>query len=306
MDHAIRTEGLTKRYGALAAVNNLSLTVPVGSVFGFLGPNGAGKTTTIRMLLGLIRPTSGTVSVLGVDVLRERPRLAPLVGSIVEVPAFYPYLNGVDNLRAMALGAGQALTRGETDRLLALVGLAKDGRRPVKQYSLGMKQRLGLAAALMGDPPVLFLDEPTNGLDPDGAREIRDLIGSLKQEGRTLFVSSHLLNEVERICTDVAIVRNGELRIQGSVAALLAGNGLELRVSSVARAASLLGLPPPEGASSEPGWLLSEGTDRTVPGMLRTLLQADVDVYEVRPKRNTLEQLFFETTATPAQEGRTP
>ena len=298
MDSAIRTESLTKRYGALAAVNNLSLEVPVGSVFGFLGPNGTGKTTTIRMLLGLIRPTSGTASVLGVDVLRERPRLASRVGSIVEVPSFYPYLNGEENLRAMALGAGQALTAGEADRLLELVGLTKDGRRPVKQYSLGMKQRLGLAAALMGDPPLLFLDEPTNGLDPDGAREIRDLIGSLRREGRTLFVSSHLLQEVERICTDVAIVQSGMLRIQGSVASLLASSGTELRVSSVARAAALLGLPPAQATSTEPGWVLAEGSDSAVPGLLRKLLQADVDVFEVRPKRNSLEQLFFEATSS--------
>ncbi|WP_163996672.1 ABC transporter ATP-binding protein [Pyxidicoccus caerfyrddinensis] len=297
MDYAIRTEGLTKRYGALAAVNNLSLEVPTGSVFGFLGPNGAGKTTTIRMLLGLIRPTSGAASVLGVDVLRERPRLSTLVGAIVEVPAFYPYLDAAENLRAMALGAGQALAAGESDRLLELVGLSKHGKRPVKQYSLGMKQRLGLAAALLGDPPVLFLDEPTNGLDPDGAREIRDLIGSLRSEGRTVFLSSHLLQEVERICTDVAIVQNGELRTQGNVAKLLASSGIELRVSSVARAAGLLGLPPAESHTSEAGWLLTEGTDSAVPGLLRKLLQADVDVFEVRPKRNSLEQLFFEATA---------
>lgn len=305
MDHAIRTEGLTKRYGALAAVNNLSLEVPAGSVFGFLGPNGAGKTTTIRMLLGLIRPTSGAASVLGVDVLKERPRLSTLVGAIVEVPAFYPYLSGAENLRAMALGAGHALAASESDRLLDLVGLAKDARRPVKQYSLGMKQRLGLAAALMGNPPVLFLDEPTNGLDPDGAREIRDLIASLRSEGRTVFLSSHLLQEVERICTDVAIVQNGELRTQGNVAKLLATSGLELRVSSVARAAALLGLPPAEGMSAEAGWLHAEGSDSAVPGLLRKLLQADVDVFEVRPKRNSLEQLFFEATAA-AREGRHP
>ncbi|QSQ25995.1 ABC transporter ATP-binding protein [Pyxidicoccus parkwayensis] len=305
MDYAIRTEGLTKRYGALAAVNNLSLEVPAGSVFGFLGPNGAGKTTTIRMLLGLIKPTSGAASVMGVDVLRERPRLSTLVGAIVEVPAFYPYLSAAENLRVMALGAGHALAAGESDRLLTLVGLAKELKRPVKQFSLGMKQRLGLAAALIGDPPVLFLDEPTNGLDPDGAREIRDLIGSLKREGRTVFLSSHLLQEVERICTDVAIVQNGELRTQGNVAKLLASSGIELRVSSMARAAALLNLPPAEGLTSDAGWLLAEGADSAVPGVLRKLLQADVDVYEVRPKRNSLEQLFFEATAN-ARGGKHP
>ena len=302
MEYAIRTEGLTKTYGAFSAVKNLSLEVPVGSVFGFLGPNGAGKTTTIRMLLGLVKPTSGTATVLGVDVVRQRPRLSPLVGAIVEVPTFYTHLSGAENLRAMALSSGHTLERSESDRLLELVGLAREGKRPVKEYSLGMKQRLGLAVALMGNPPVLFLDEPTNGLDPDGAREIRDLIGSLKQSGRTLFVSSHLLQEVERFCTDVAIVQAGELRIQGNVAALLASSGYELRVSSMDRAAAILALPPAEPRGSGPGWVLTEGADSTVPGALRKLLQADVDVYEVRPKRNSLEQLFFDATAA-AQGG---
>jgi ABC-2 type transport system ATP-binding protein len=302
MDHAISTDGLTKRYGLQPAVKNLCLEVPTGSVFGFLGPNGAGKTTTIRMLLGLIRPTSGTATVLGVDVVRQRPRLSSLVGAIVEVPAFYTYLSGAENLRAMALSSGHALTRVESDRLLELVGLSREGKRAVKKYSLGMKQRLGLAAALMGDPPVLFLDEPTNGLDPDGAREIRELIGSLRQSGRTLFVSSHLLQEVERFCTDVAIVQNGELRIQGNVATLLTSRGFELRVSDVDRALAILNLPPVHPAGSGPGWILAEGTDSHVPATLRKLLQADVDVFEVRPKRSSLEQLFFEATA--AAQGR--
>jgi ABC-2 type transport system ATP-binding protein len=305
MEYAIRTEGLTKTYGARSAVKDLNLAVPVGSVFGFLGPNGAGKTTTIRMLLGLVRPTSGTAAVMGVDVLRQRPRLASLVGAIVEVPTFYTYLSGAENLRALALSSGRELARAESDRLLELVGLSRDAKRPVKQYSLGMKQRLGLAAALMGDPPVLFLDEPTNGLDPDGAREIRELIVSLRQSGRTLFVSSHLLQEVERFCTDVAIVQGGELRIQGSVASLLASRGYELRVSSMDRALALLNLPPAEPRGSGPGWILTEGPESAVPGMLRKLLQADVDVFEVRPKRSSLEQLFFEATAA-AQGGLNP
>ncbi|HEX8697541.1 MAG TPA: ABC transporter ATP-binding protein [Myxococcaceae bacterium] len=305
MDYAIRTEGLTKTYGARPAVKNLRLDVPVGSVFGFLGPNGAGKTTTIRMLLGLIRPTSGSATVMGVDVVRQRPKLSSLVGAIVEVPAFYTHLSGAENLRAMALSSGHALSRAESDRLLEHVGLSGEGQHPVKKYSLGMKQRLGLAAALMGDPPVLFLDEPTNGLDPDGAREIRELIGSLRQSGRTLFVSSHLLQEVERFCTDVAIVQNGELRVQGRVATLLASRGFELRVSSVDRALALLNLPAAGPPDSGPGWVLAEVSDSAVPDTLRKLLQADVDVFEVRPKRSSLEELFFETT-TSAQARRTP
>ncbi|NMO13961.1 ABC transporter ATP-binding protein [Pyxidicoccus fallax] len=303
MDYAIRTEGLTKTYGPRAAVKDLSLEVPVGSVFGFLGPNGAGKTTTIRMLLGLVRPTSGTATVMGVDVSRQRSKLSSLVGAIVEVPAFYMHLSGAENLRAMALSAGRELPRAESDRLLEQVGLSHDGKRAVKQYSLGMKQRLGLAVALMGDPPVLFLDEPTNGLDPDGAREIRELIVSLRQAGRTLFVSSHLLQEVERFCTDVAIVQNGELRIQGPVETLLASRGIELRVSSMDRARAILNLPAAQEAQGAgPGWVLTEGADSAVPATLRKLLQADVDVFEVRPKRSSLEQLFFEATAA-AQGG---
>jgi ABC-2 type transport system ATP-binding protein len=297
MELAIRTSGLTKTYGAHAAVAGVDLEVPAGSVFGFLGPNGAGKTTTVRMLLGLVRPSAGSAQVLGVDVVAERARLASLVGGIVEVPAFYPWMDGGENLRALALGAGRAIARGEVARLLTLVGLSAEGRRPVKQYSLGMRQRLGIAAALLGDPPVLLLDEPTNGLDPDGAREMRELIGSLSVEGRTIFLSSHLLQEVERVCTHVAILQHGRVRTQGQVATLLARSGVELRVSSCAHARQALALPGEAGAPEGPGWVRVEGADAAVPPALRALLGAGVDVFEVRVRRSSLEELFFEATA---------
>ena len=293
MDCAISTTELTKTYGAKTAVRALDLTVPTGSVFGFLGANGAGKTTTIRMLLGLVRPTSGSATVLGLDVARARRRIAPQVGAIVETPTFYPYLGGVANLRAMALGAGYALSTREAGSLMERVGLDPGNTGQVKGYSLGMKQRLGLASALAGDPSVLFLDEPTNGLDPEGAREIRELLASLARSGRTIFLSSHLLLDVERICTDVAILERGALRVQGKVADLLESTGFELRVSSVAQAVASGPVTPRDEADAGPGWVLATVDEAQIPGLLRALLLAGVDVFEVRARRGSLEDLFF-------------
>ncbi len=263
--------------------------MPQGAIFGFLGPNGAGKTTTIRMLLGLVRPSSGSARVCGFDV--RDSRRAGAVGAIVETPAFYPYLGGRENLRVLALSAGMAAPASELDRLLALVGLARDGARLVSGYSLGMKQRLGIASALLGDPEVLFLDEPTNGLDPDGAREIRELLASLRRDGRTVFLSSHLLAEVERVCTDVAILHRGELKLQGSVERLLGARGIELRVSPVEKACALT------GAAARDGWISLDCAEPEVPALLRRLLASGVDVFEVRPQRSSLEQVFFEATS---------
>jgi len=297
MDYAITTDALSKSFGRTLAVHQLSLRVPAGSIFGFLGPNGAGKTTTIRMLLGLIRQTSGTATVCGRDIDQQRKEIASLVGAIVEVPCFYPYLTAEENLQAIALTAGLKLAGAEVSRLLGITGLTQSKARRVREYSLGMKQRLGIAAALIGDPPVLFLDEPTNGLDPEGSREMRDLLASIKSAGRTIFFSSHLLGEVERICTDIAILQSGEVRVQGPVTSLLSEQGVEIRLSSTKRAAALLALPAPESMPAGPGWLRVDGTDETIPATLRTLLNAGIDVFEVRAKRVTLEALFFASTS---------
>jgi ABC-2 type transport system ATP-binding protein len=202
----IRVDALTKRYGSRTAVDALSFEVPPGVVAGFIGPNGAGKTTTLAMLLGLVQPTSGQASVLGVD-LAHPARYLPSVGALIETPALYPGLTGVENLRVLA-----ALGRHDAARVpvvLEQVGLSARGGDRFGTYSLGMKQRLGIAAALLGDPQLLVLDEPTNGLDPVGIREIRDLIAALATERRTVLVSSHLLGEVEQICDHLVVIESG-------------------------------------------------------------------------------------------------
>ena len=209
-DYVIQTDGLTKRYGSLVAVDNLTLRVPCGEVFGLLGPNGSGKTTTIGMLLGLVRPSSGTRCLFGLESDGVTPETLRRVGAIVETPTFYPYLSGRANLKYFE-GISRRGSRDEVDRLLELVGLTGRAGSKFRTYSLGMKQRLGLAYALLGDPELLFLDEPTNGMDPAGMAEVRGLISRLGAEGRTILLSSHLLNEVEQVCDSVAILSNGRL-----------------------------------------------------------------------------------------------
>ncbi len=233
----IRCQGLTKRYGANVAVDRLDLTVTAGQVFGFLGPNGAGKTTTMRMLLGLVRPTAGEAWLNG------RPAAAggglEGVGAMIEEPAFYPWLSGRQNLRVLALSgpplsgpalSGPALARGGSDPItaaLARTGLSEVARRKVKTYSQGMRQRLGLAAALLRSPALLVLDEPANGLDPAGIREFRTLLRSLAADGTTVFLSSHQLAEVEQVCDQVAVLSAGRVVAHGPVADLAGQAGLE-------------------------------------------------------------------------------
>lgn len=224
----IETQGLTKRYrGGQLAVDGLDLTVPGGSVFGFLGPNGSGKTTTIRMLMGLIDPTSGTASVLGHPMPGAARTVLPQVGALIEGPALYGFLSGRDNLVRYdrADPTADPRTRGaRVGHALERVGLAAAAGKKARAYSLGMKQRLGLAAALLRPRRLLVLDEPTNGLDPQGMREIRALVRELAAEGTTVFLSSHLLDEIEQICTHAAVMARGKLITQGPVADLAAGD----------------------------------------------------------------------------------
>jgi ABC-2 type transport system ATP-binding protein len=217
---AIETRGLTKRFGNYAAVKDVDLSVPHGSVFGFLGPNGSGKTTTIRMLLGLASPTSGEARVLGASMPRENASVLPRVGALVEGPGLYPYLSGADNLRRLDSADRYALSRTRGARVadaLERVGLSAAAGKKVKAYSLGMKQRLGIANALLTPRELLILDEPTNGLDPQGTREVRTLVRSLASQGTTIFVSSHLLAEIEQICTHAAVMSAGSLVAQGTL-----------------------------------------------------------------------------------------
>ncbi|MFD9120294.1 ABC transporter ATP-binding protein [Streptomyces bottropensis] len=226
-DAAIHTQGLTKTFrGGQVAVDHLELTVPSGSVFGFLGPNGSGKTTTIRMLMGLIEPTSGTARVLGLPMPRSTRTVLPHVGALIEGPALYGFLSGRDNLLRYDSAdptADPRTRRARVEAALDRVGLAAAAGKKAKAYSLGMKQRLGLAAALLQPRRLLVLDEPTNGLDPQGMREIRSLVRELASDGTTVFLSSHLLDEIEQVCTHAAVMTRGRLVVQGPVTELAAG-----------------------------------------------------------------------------------
>jgi ABC-2 type transport system ATP-binding protein len=242
---AIETRGLTKRFGSYAAVQSIDLSVPHGSVFGFLGPNGSGKTTTIRMLLGLASPTSGEARVLGASMPRENASVLPGVGALVEGPGFYPYLSGADNLARLDSADRFASSRTRRARVagaLERVGLSAAAGKKVKAYSLGMKQRLGIANTLLTPRELLILDEPTNGLDPQGTREVRALVRSLAAHGTTIFVSSHLLAEIEQICTHAAVMSAGRLVAQGTLDELRAVGRPRVRVTTpdIARAVGVL------------------------------------------------------------------
>ncbi len=220
----LRTRDLVKRYGERPAVNGLNLDVRRGEIFGFLGPNGAGKTTTIRMALGLITPTSGSVEILGQDVVVHRDKVLPRVGALIEQPALHLYMSGRDNLRAVGAILG-GVSNQRIEEVLSLVGLAARQKDRVRTYSLGMKQRLGVAIALLNDPDLLVLDEPANGLDPAGIVEMRDLLRQLAAQGKTVFISSHVLAEVQQICTRVAIINLGRLVTESTVEGLTRGHG---------------------------------------------------------------------------------
>jgi ABC-type multidrug transport system ATPase subunit len=220
----LRTRNLSKHYGKRLAVDNLNLEVRRGEIFGFLGPNGAGKTTTIRMALGLIAPSAGNVEILGHDVATHRAHILPRVGALVETPALYLYMSGRNNLRAVGSVLG-GVPDERIDAVLELVGLRARQKDRVRTYSLGMKQRLGVAIALLQDPDILILDEPANGLDPAGIVEMRDLMHRLAAEGKTVFISSHMLSEVQQICTRVAIINLGRLISESSIEELISGRG---------------------------------------------------------------------------------
>ena len=220
----LRTRNLSKHYGKRLAVDNLNLEVKRGEIFGFLGPNGAGKTTTIRMALGLIAPSAGNVEILGHDIATHRAHILPRVGALVETPALYLYMSGRNNLRAVGSVLG-GVPDERVDAVLDLVGLRARQKDRVRTYSLGMKQRLGVAIALLQDPDILILDEPANGLDPAGIVEMRDLMHRLAAEGKTVFISSHMLSEVQQICTRVAIINLGKLISESSIEELISGRG---------------------------------------------------------------------------------
>jgi ABC-2 type transport system ATP-binding protein len=300
---AVETHGLTKRFGTNVAVNDVELLVPRGSAFGYLGPNGAGKTTLIRTLLGLTRPDRGTMSLLGTPVPAQRRQALARVGAIVDEPRFHPHLTGQQNLRLLAAARG-----GDADRRIApsltRVGLADRAGDKVASYSMGMRQRLGVAACLLGDPELLILDEPMNGLDPAGMHEMRAMIESLREEGRTVMLSSHLLDEIERTCDAVAIVDQGRVIRQGSIDELTRGAGTVVQVDCAEpdRAAELIGAAG-----------IAAGTTRTQAGLTvtlpagasreliadlnRRLVEAGIGVYSLQEIRTSLEDWFLSVTS---------
>ena len=305
VETVVETHGLSKRYGGgRLAVEDLDLRVPRGSVFGFLGPNGSGKTTTIRMLLGLIEPTAGSVRLLGRPMPRDGRGVLPRVGALIEGPALYGFLSGRDNLLRFDAAdptADPRTRRARVGRALERVGLAAAAGRRAKTYSLGMKQRLGLAAALLQPRDLLVLDEPTNGLDPQGMREIRSLVRSLAGDGTTVFLSSHLLDEIEQVCTHTAVMSGGRLVTQGTVAEMSAGvtGRLTVRTPDVADAVRVLKehgvtdlAPGPDGVTGE----LPAEAQPDLADLNAALVRSGVRVRGFGTERASLEDAFVALT----------
>lgn len=287
----VEVRHLTKRFGSLVAVDDLSFAVEPGRVTGFLGPNGAGKTTTLRMLLDLVRPTSGTATIDGV-AYRELPDPLGTVGAALEATSFHPGRSGRDHLRVLAAATGIPDSR--VDELLELTGIPAFARSRAGTYSMGMRQRLALAGALLGDPRVLLLDEPANGLDPEGIRWLRGFLRHLSAEGKTILVSSHLLAEVEQTADDVVIITNGQLVRQGAVAELAGGGGTVVRTSDPVALTRALRDSGIEVRPETDGTLFAGTHDLRLVGDLAHAV--GVPVWELRARTADLEELFFELT----------
>ena len=296
MDECVNTIGLCKRYGSETCVDHLALKVPQGAVYGFLGPNGAGKTTTLKMLLGLVHPSAGSVHLLGHE-LTPRTRLTILreVGSLIESPSYYGHLTARENLEIVRRLRG--LPAAEIDEALRTVRLDGQVKKPVNHFSLGMKQRLGIAAALMGRPRLLLLDEPTNGLDPSGIQEMRELIRSLPSRyGMTVIVSSHLLGEIDQMADHVGVIRQGRLVFQGTMSGLhgMSAARLALRTQDNARARSLL-----PAARSEGEWLLLDAmSDSEAARVSLKLAGAGIGLVRMEQRETSLEDIFLRLTGT--------
>ena len=299
---AIQTSGLTKRFGDQKAVNSISLEVPSGSVFGFLGPNGSGKTTTIRMLLGLSEATEGEIKLLGTEIPKDLEKALPRVGALVEGPAFYPFMSGRNNL--LRIDAADRFSDSSTriervESALDRVGLHNAGNKKVNAYSLGMKQRLGLANALLKPRDILVLDEPTNGLDPQGTREVRNLIRSLSAEGITIFLSSHLLSEIEMLCSHVAVMSAGKIVAQGLIEDLRneEPTRLILRTDDVDLAVETLksaGIGKAKILGDQITCEVDPALD--VASLNGKLVRKKVSVKEIRLQRSSLEEKYVKLT----------
>jgi ABC-2 type transport system ATP-binding protein len=295
---ALSVSRLTKKYGDRTAVDNIDIELPAGVVAGFVGPNGAGKTTTMAMLLGLVRPTAGTGTVLGHSIDRPADYL-DRVGALIESPAFYPALSGEANLRMLATVAGH--DPAPIPGLVDLVGLGGRGADRYRNYSLGMKQRLGIAAALLGDPELLILDEPANGLDPQGVREMRGLIGRVAERGRTVLVSSHDLSELEQVCDWLVLIDKGRSLYQGPTVSLLDGvvGGLVVRAQETSDTVALQRILATRGneVASRDGRLLVDVNGADVAALAaevnRAAFEAGIVLVELSPQRTTLEDRYL-------------
>jgi ABC-2 type transport system ATP-binding protein len=300
----VETEGLTKRFDGKVVVDSVDLRIPRGSAFGYLGPNGAGKTTLIRMLLGLTEPTSGSMSLLGRPLPRERAAALARVGAIVDEPRFHAHMTGRQNLWLLA-AAREPAAHGRIDGALARVGLSGRADDAVSQYSMGMRQRLGIASCLLADPELLILDEPMNGLDPAGMLEFRELIRSFVDEGRTVVLSSHLLDEIERTCDAAAIVDRGRVVMQGSITELAGGQARSLRLvtSDPTRSSVIASVDPlVEQVSDDSGEVVvalrpEASAERAAATIARSVIEAGVDLYELEIEHASLEQRFLEITS---------
>lgn len=309
--YAIRTEGLTKKFGERIAVNSVNLQVRSGTAFGLLGPNGAGKTTLIRMLVGLVHASNGTIEVLDHLIPKSKELALAKVGAIVEEPRFHPFLSGRENLEIIASLRGRtAMSR--IDDSLERVGLIDRAEDKVGGYSLGMRQRLGIARCLIVNPELMILDEPMNGLDPPGILEIRALIRSLVSEGKTVLISSHLLDEVEKTCDEVAILAQGNILASGSLESILAGtNGIvTLRTSSNQSAVEVIQESPLVNSVDldQRGLKVvlscsDDKADQALGELVRTVVTRGIDVFEVSQERASLESRFFEVTSLTKGEG---
>jgi ABC-2 type transport system ATP-binding protein len=293
--YVVEVEGLTKRFGARVAVDDVALRIPRGSAFGYLGPNGAGKTTLIRMLLGLTPPSAGSMRLLGLPMPDHREAALARVGAIVEEPRFHGYLAGRENLEITA-AAREPEAHRRIQGALERVGLAKRADDRVRAYSLGMRQRLGVARCLLADPELLILDEPMNGLDPAGMEEFRQMIRGLVGEGRTVVLSSHLLDEVEKTCDAIAIVDRGRVVVQGSIRDLTGAAATVLvATNDDLRAQALLA-----GADVEPvegGLRVAIGDEGSIAALNRRLVESGLDVYRLEPEHVSLERRFLEITS---------
>ncbi|MEN6520018.1 MAG: ABC transporter ATP-binding protein [Armatimonadota bacterium] len=295
MEIVVEACGLEKRFGAFSAVDRLDLVVERGDVFGFLGPNGAGKSTTIRMMLGLIKPSNGSVRVLGNDTWRNRTRALLKVGALVESPGLYKNLTARQNIRVLSEMTG-GINRQEIDKALEQTGLLDRSDDRVRSFSHGMKQRLGIAQAIVGSPELVILDEPTNGLDPQGMKEVRELIKKLSKDyGMTIFLSSHLLHEVEQVCTKVAVIHKGKKVASGSVPELLSGKGrLRITVNKPSEAAAVVdGSGFAKVDEVGPGWIVVGVQDGCASEINRRLVTAGFDVSAVIPVSTSLEEFYF-------------